>query len=605
MTPELQETRPIWRLRTLFNIRLGMGNDYNGQLEYGGSYIKVQKKGRITNYPWQIGEIDTILHVPECHSTSQASYGDIWMTFDETRITWNDDNGSVSKKLRPYYNFYLSTWNNTAMIQTGHSSGAATAAEQKVLANTLFYLKQLTREKFAIDHSAQDLAAPDKVTEGYFSDSFNFTPPKDNGSTYHYYVENLSNKVKSNNMSATITTGVAGYAYVIDNNPWTTNVPTTVMTNKESIYLVGIPNVNGKWLHIRTIDRAGNYSGVAHFKIKLGYSDLALRQFISGVERDGTKYTVNRAPNINTSPIINGGTTAIYNHTKWPEWVKRNDIITYTIRIYNEGTFKSYADAVNVYLPSGLEFIYSNVNRAYGWSISGTNQITSNFLMNTGINGYVYYDSYGNKCYHDKMSYAELKLECKVSANSGPYTVLTSLAEVARFHAVDEKGVTITRIEDKDSSPDNLSVPNDTDKPNYNRNQQDDDDFEKVQIMYTDVYGNVWVDKEDRQPKVQHMLVKLTDLTDGSTGITRTNGEGEYIFKNLRVDHIYTIEYEYDGQTYTKSNKTASYANENSQDRENLNKRFYEITEAGARNRDNVNSIVTFDYNTRKRSIAE
>ena len=38
------------------------------------------------------------------------------------------------------YKYYLTTWNNTAMIQTGHSRGESTEDERKVLANTLFYL---------------------------------------------------------------------------------------------------------------------------------------------------------------------------------------------------------------------------------------------------------------------------------------------------------------------------------------------------------------------------------------------------------------------------------------------------------------------------------
>uniref|UniRef100_UPI00261F0AC5 four helix bundle protein n=1 Tax=uncultured Capnocytophaga sp. TaxID=159273 RepID=UPI00261F0AC5 len=44
------------------------------------------------------------------------------------------------------YKYYLTTWNNTAMIQTGHSNGESTEDERKVLANTLFYLKQLTNK---------------------------------------------------------------------------------------------------------------------------------------------------------------------------------------------------------------------------------------------------------------------------------------------------------------------------------------------------------------------------------------------------------------------------------------------------------------------------
>ena len=61
------------------------------------------------------------------------------------------------------HRYYLTTWNNTAMIQTGHSSGASTEDERKVLANTLFYLKQLTHKTEILDNSARDIADPNKV----------------------------------------------------------------------------------------------------------------------------------------------------------------------------------------------------------------------------------------------------------------------------------------------------------------------------------------------------------------------------------------------------------------------------------------------------------
>ena len=60
------------------------------------------------------------------------------------------------------HRYYLTTWNNTAMIQTGHSSGESTEAERKVLANTLFYLKQLTHKTEILDNSARDIADPNK-----------------------------------------------------------------------------------------------------------------------------------------------------------------------------------------------------------------------------------------------------------------------------------------------------------------------------------------------------------------------------------------------------------------------------------------------------------
>ena len=62
------------------------------------------------------------------------------------------------------HRYYLTTWNNTAMIQTGHSSGQSTEDERKVLANTLFYLKQLTKKTEVLDNSARDIADPNKVS---------------------------------------------------------------------------------------------------------------------------------------------------------------------------------------------------------------------------------------------------------------------------------------------------------------------------------------------------------------------------------------------------------------------------------------------------------
>ena len=60
------------------------------------------------------------------------------------------------------HRYYLTTWNNTAMIQTGHSNGQSTEDERKVLANTLFYLKQLTHKTEILDNSARDIADPNK-----------------------------------------------------------------------------------------------------------------------------------------------------------------------------------------------------------------------------------------------------------------------------------------------------------------------------------------------------------------------------------------------------------------------------------------------------------
>ena len=92
--------------------------------------------------------------------------GNVWMEFIEHSISYVLEN-NVEKNpdilpKGPNYNYYLTTWNNTAMIQTGHSNGESTEDERKVLANTLFYLKQLTHKTEILDNSARDLENPNK-----------------------------------------------------------------------------------------------------------------------------------------------------------------------------------------------------------------------------------------------------------------------------------------------------------------------------------------------------------------------------------------------------------------------------------------------------------
>ena len=52
-------------------------------------------------------------------------------------------------------------------------------------------------------------------------------------------------------------------------------------------------------------------------------------------------------------------TTAEYNLNKEPVSVKKGDIVTYTFRIYNEGTIDGYAQEITEDIPEGLEFIWS------------------------------------------------------------------------------------------------------------------------------------------------------------------------------------------------------------------------------------------------------
>lgn len=133
----------FYNLRDLLNIDFGATNPNTNPT---GTGITVRRKGLLTNYPWNIGDIGTKLTIPASHMNGAIFGGDIWMTFDG----YNTDG----------YNSYLQTWNNTAYIMTGHSNGAATTDEQHLLANTIFYLAQVTESTSWQDHKGQDMAVP-------------------------------------------------------------------------------------------------------------------------------------------------------------------------------------------------------------------------------------------------------------------------------------------------------------------------------------------------------------------------------------------------------------------------------------------------------------
>ena len=57
-----------------------------------------------------------------------------------------------------------------------------------------------------------------------------------------------------------------------------------------------------------------------------------------------------------------------YNHTKEPVEVTTKDIVTYTLRVYNEGEINGYASKVSDDLPEGLEFLTENrLNKEMRW----------------------------------------------------------------------------------------------------------------------------------------------------------------------------------------------------------------------------------------------
>ena len=211
--------------------------------------------------------------------------GNIWMELTEGDYTahlvnildkiYSDEQAKRELSQGLNIKYYLTTWNNTAMIQTGHSNGNSTEDERKVLANTLFYLKQLTKKTEILDNSARDLENPNKP--GNISTAVNednttnirFRRPEDNGSTYEYYVKGLdgAREFTSDTKSATITTGVKKYKYQVvegSADPVEGGWREVETTGDNESLPIGNINYTGvdTYINIKAIDGAGNESEI-------------------------------------------------------------------------------------------------------------------------------------------------------------------------------------------------------------------------------------------------------------------------------------------------------------------------------------------------------
>ncbi len=239
---------------------------------------------------------------------------------------------------------------------------------------------------------------------------------------------------------------------------------------------------------------------------KPGY-DLALRKFITHV--DGKEVTPSREPVVDTTDLANKtATTAKYTHPKNPITVKIGSIIRYTIRVYNEGQIDGYATIVEDYLPEELELVpvsESTINNQYGWTATDNGRIvTTEYLKDRKIDAYT-----GG----DELDYEDIQIECRLKETENLGKILTNIAQINGDDG-----------EDRDSQPSNVVKPNDENLPNYNQNQQDDDDYEKVKVFQPEYDLALRkfiteVDGEEPNPS-REPVVDVTPLKDDSEDTT-------------------------------------------------------------------------------------
>ena len=249
------------------------------------------------------------------------------------------------------------------------------------------------------------------------------------------------------------------------------------------------------------------------------YFDLSLRKFITAVN---DREITNRVPVVDVSPLLSGETTANYNHTKNPVSVEAGDIVTYTIRVYNEGQVDGYVDEIVDHLPPYLEFIVDDeLNAANGWIIDSSDEtqrtLRTNILSreNDVENIIPAFDSST-----DSLSYKDVQIRCRVVNTAPTLTNITNIAEITKYS--NESNLT-----DRDNVRD-VVLPSDNDLPNYKNDeinsgvqyipgQEDDDDFEKVILQKFDLALRKFItgvnDEEitNREPEVDTSKYGMTD----------------------------------------------------------------------------------------------
>ena len=257
-------------------------------------------------------------------------------------------------------------------------------------------------------------------------------------------------------------------------------------------------------------------------KVIIQEFDLSLRKFITG--KNGTTL-IGREPSVDVTNLANGtATTATYNHPKKPLDMARGDVVEYTIRVYNEGSIDGYANQIVDKLPEELEFLPEHeTNIQYEWQVSEDGRtVTTDYLSkaketSSRQNLLKAFDG-------TTLSYKDVKIACRVKDTAEFGKKLTNLAEITE--AKDSDG---NDVIDRDSETNNVQVPSDEELPNYKDDeinneyvpgQEDDDDFEKVRVVYFDLALRKFITAVDDQA----VTTRIPQLSIGEDG-------------NIKYDH--------------------------------------------------------------------
>ena len=280
-------------------------------------------------------------------------------------------------------------------------------------------------------------------------------------------------------------------------------------------------------------------------KVKvIGNFDLALRKFITKVN---TAEVNTRYPQVS---LDNSGRIK-YTHPKNPVEVCTGDIVTYTIRVYNEGEIDGYANEITDDVPFGLEFVVDNeINKKYGWKMLDENQQETTDISKAKylVTDYLS-EAQGKATGRDNLIKAFNKSAEITDKNPDYRDVEIAFRVTYQVKAVGEESKVLVNVAQisEDSNEDVDSVPK-RDEVYNEENHEDDIDYEDVKVKYFDLSLLKWV---TRAVVVENG--ETTIIESGHTGYENPEPDLKVELKTKDVKKVivkfaYTIKITNEGQ---------------------------------------------------------
>ena len=275
-----------------------------------------------------------------------------------------------------------------------------------------------------------------------------------------------------------------------------------------------------------------------------GKFDLALRKFIT---------KVNDTDITNRVPVFKklSETEFKYEHPKDPVQVAYGNIVTYTLRIFNEGELAGYASKIKDDLPEGLTFLPDNAtNVEYRWKMYTEEGVETDNVEEAKYIETDYLAKENEKEENANLlkafdqetmtmpDYRDIKIAFRVSEPNTSDRIIINTAEIT-----DDRDEHNEPVDDVDSTPDN-------DEPD-----EDDIDEEKVKVQYFDLSLKKWVSES-----IVTYGGKTTVTKTGHTGDENPEPPAKVEIRGSRIDKT-TVKFKFVIKV-TNEGEIAGYAKE-------------------------------------------